>query len=200
MAYVAPVTRTTGALITAAIWNQDVVANVAYFKAGPAIDGLLDLSGAAAGQIQFPATPNPSANANTFDDYKKGSWTPTLKGLTTAGTQTYSIRVGTFTKKGREIAAHADIVLSAFDPATAGSMQLGGLPEAAAASPALFMATPAYFSGVLTSWIYISGYAVGGTTNMNLLGAKVASTTPIALAPTDIGGTFTLRLTVVYHV
>lgn len=34
MAYVAPSTRTTGALITAAIWNQDVVANPIALYAG----------------------------------------------------------------------------------------------------------------------------------------------------------------------
>lgn len=28
------------------------------------------------GQIKFPATQNPSANANTLDDYKEGVWTP----------------------------------------------------------------------------------------------------------------------------
>lgn len=34
MAYVAPSTRSAGALITAAIWNQDVVANVIAIFAG----------------------------------------------------------------------------------------------------------------------------------------------------------------------
>lgn len=28
------------------------------------------------GQLQFPATPNPSANANTMDDYRETTWTP----------------------------------------------------------------------------------------------------------------------------
>jgi hypothetical protein len=28
------------------------------------------------GQIQFPATQNPSSNANTLDDYEEGTWTP----------------------------------------------------------------------------------------------------------------------------
>lgn len=40
------------------------------------LDGLLDLSAATAGQIKFPATQNPSGNANTFDDFERGSWTP----------------------------------------------------------------------------------------------------------------------------
>lgn len=34
MAYVAPSTRTTGTLITAAIWNQDVVDNPIALRAG----------------------------------------------------------------------------------------------------------------------------------------------------------------------
>lgn len=38
--------------------------------------GLLDISGAAAGQIKFPATQNPSSDANTLDDYEEGTWTP----------------------------------------------------------------------------------------------------------------------------
>jgi hypothetical protein len=34
MAWVTPTTRTTGALITAAIWNQDVVENVIALRLG----------------------------------------------------------------------------------------------------------------------------------------------------------------------
>jgi len=36
---------------------------------------LLDISGASAGQIKFPATQNASSNANTLDDYEEGTWT-----------------------------------------------------------------------------------------------------------------------------
>ena len=35
------------------------------------IGGLIDLSGASAGQIKFPATQNPSADPNTLDDYSE---------------------------------------------------------------------------------------------------------------------------------
>lgn len=41
------------------------------------IGGLLDISGASAGQIKFPATQNASTDANTLDDYEEGTWTPT---------------------------------------------------------------------------------------------------------------------------
>ena len=61
--------------------------------------GLLDLSGAAAGQIKFPATQNASSNANTLDDYEEGTWTPNQgSGLTVVGTFS---SVGFYTKIGR---------------------------------------------------------------------------------------------------
>jgi hypothetical protein len=56
--------------------------------AGLIATALMDLSGAAAGNIKFPATQNPSANANTFDDYAETSYTGTLTGCTTSPTTT----------------------------------------------------------------------------------------------------------------
>ena len=45
MAWTAPTTRTTGELITAAIWNTDVVDNLDALKAPPSSDSILDLGG-----------------------------------------------------------------------------------------------------------------------------------------------------------
>lgn len=54
------------------------------------IAGPLDLSNAAAGQIVFPSTRNPSSNANTLDGYAESSFTVTLTGVngTVTGTAT----------------------------------------------------------------------------------------------------------------
>ena len=46
----------------------------------------LDISGAAQGQIKFPATKNASAGANTLDDYQESSYTGTATGMTTSPT------------------------------------------------------------------------------------------------------------------
>ena len=63
--------------------------------------GSVDLSGAAAGQIKFPATQNASTNANTLDDYKEGTWTPNQgAGLTVSGAFSSS---GEYTKIGRVV-------------------------------------------------------------------------------------------------
>jgi len=59
--------------------------------------GLVNISAAGAGQIQFPATQNASANANTLDDYEEGTFTPALTGY--SGT-TYGTRLGIYTKVG----------------------------------------------------------------------------------------------------
>jgi hypothetical protein len=60
------------------------------------LNGLVDISGASGGQIQFPATQNASAGANVLDDYEEGTWTPSV-----GGTATYTIQLGTYTKIGR---------------------------------------------------------------------------------------------------
>lgn len=90
--------------------------------------GLLDISGAAAGQIKFPATQNASADANTLDDFEKGNWTPTATPIT-SGTITLSSSSGKYTKKGREVSLAGQLVVaSASSPV--GILNLGGLPFA----------------------------------------------------------------------
>ena len=52
------------------------------------------------GQIAFPATAVPSADANTLDDYEEGTWTPGVGSLTVVGAFTSG---GTYTKIGRKV-------------------------------------------------------------------------------------------------
>lgn len=61
-------------------------------------DGLLVLP---FGQINFPATANPSSNANTLDDYEEGTWTITAA-FGTPGTSSwsYTTRTGFYVKIG----------------------------------------------------------------------------------------------------
>jgi len=84
---------------------------------------LLDISAAGAGQIKFPATQNPSADANTLDDYEEGTWTPT----DASGTGlSFSGVVATYTKIGRQVTVTARLQY----PATADGATaiIGGLP------------------------------------------------------------------------
>ena len=103
----------------------------------PLIETQNDGSGAdievGGGQIKFPATANPSADANTLDDYEEGTWTPTVKN--NSGTATgYSNAVGSYTKIGRKVT-----VIGAITPiggtlgnGSTGYVSFSGLPFASA--------------------------------------------------------------------
>lgn len=62
-----------------------------------------------------------------------GTWTPTLKGSTTAGTATYARQMGKYYKIGKLVYIVADIQVSALTGG-AGYYQVGGLPFAPAAA------------------------------------------------------------------
>jgi hypothetical protein len=85
-----------------------------------------------AGQIAFPATQNPSADANTLDDYEEGTFTPVVYGTTAAGAGTYTYQYGTYTKIGRLVTYH--IYLSWGAHTGSGNMNVSGLPFTAAES------------------------------------------------------------------
>ncbi len=76
--------------------------------------------------ITFPATQSASSDANTLDDYEEGTFTPTIRGTTTAGTGTYSTQNGTYIKIGRSVTVFGYIRWSAHTGT--GSMQIGNLP------------------------------------------------------------------------
>jgi hypothetical protein len=78
------------------------------------------------GQIAFPAVPIPSTNPNTLDDYKEGTWIPSIIGLTSAGSATYSSRIGTFLKIGRLVFCSLFVDWSGHTGT--GNMSITGLP------------------------------------------------------------------------
>lgn len=82
-----------------------VAATTLSSSAATTVGALLDISAAGAGQIKFPATQNPSANANTLDDYRESNYTPTVAAL--AGTLTTASAIGTYTKVGRKVSGVA---------------------------------------------------------------------------------------------
>ena len=76
--------------------------------------------------ITFPATQVASADANTLDDYEEGAFTPEIRGTTTAGTGTYTSRVGAYVKVGRITYVTADVTWSAHTGT--GNLRIAGLP------------------------------------------------------------------------
>lgn len=116
----------TAALVDTGTAEGDVV--VFGTSASLVAPALLDISGASAGQIKFPAVMNPSANANTLDDYEQGTFVPTVDGSMSAGTGTYSVQLGRYTKVGRLV--HVSILLTWSAHNGTGNMRISGLPFA----------------------------------------------------------------------
>lgn len=84
------------------------------------------------GQLAFPATQNPSADANTLDDYEEGVWTPALNFGGAAVGMTYaSTPAGRYTKIGRTVFATGSLTLTAKGSST-GAATIAGLPFTAA--------------------------------------------------------------------
>jgi hypothetical protein len=78
------------------------------------------------GQIVFPATQSASANANTLDDYEEGTFTPFIRGNTTAGTASYTRQIGIYTKIGNRVFFTISIEWSS--GTGTGALTIGGLP------------------------------------------------------------------------
>lgn len=79
------------------------------------------------GQIAFPSTQNPSADANTLDDYEEGTWTPadgSGAGLS------LTVTAATYTKIGRLV--HFQFFVTYPVTANGTQAQISGLPFATA--------------------------------------------------------------------
>ena len=82
--------------------------------------------------IAFPSTQTASSDANTLDDYEEGTWTPVIIGTGTAGTGTYSVQNGRYTKIGNRVYFGVYCVWSAHTGT--GDMTMGGLPFTSSSS------------------------------------------------------------------
>jgi hypothetical protein len=131
-------------------------------------DGLIDISGASAGQIKFPATQNASANANTLDDYEEGTWTPSLGGNTT-----YTARTGIYTKVGRLVSIQGQIIVNVIG--TGSQQQITGTPFAQVSL--LAAGSVGYFTGLAISVIFMSLYQTSSTIYLQGLTAAAANIT-----------------------
>ena len=103
------------------------------------LSALLDLSGASAGQIKFPASQNASSDANTLDDYEEGTWTPGYSSSTGSFTTlTYSaLRLGVYVKIGKMVTVSFTLATDEVVLGTAGgNLQMTGLPFTVASSNA----------------------------------------------------------------
>ena len=127
------------------------------------VSGPLNIAGASAGQIVFPATQNASANANTLDDYEEGTWTPVLSSaagtITTVGTV-----IGKYTKIGNAVTITTNCTITT-NGTGSGSLTITGLPFASAAT----YVTPVFGRENGVSGKSICGRITGGATQIDVI-------------------------------
>lgn len=119
------------------------------------------------GQIAFPATQNPSADANTLDDYEEGTWTPVV-----GGTATYTAQAGTYTKIGNRIhiLGHLNVnVIGTGSPNT-----VSGFPFSDADATGSPMGISLWLSLAITP-VYLVLIMITGSTTAQMYGATAAS-------------------------
>lgn len=114
------------------------------------------------------------------------TWTPTVAGSTTPGTQTYSIQWGEACYIGPLVLVQFSVIMTALDAATAGNVLISGLPMYSQTSAAVQ-------AGWLSSYANIT-FGGGGATQLGLdlsAGSSdlelIASGSGIASAPVVAG-------------
>jgi hypothetical protein len=150
-------------------------------SAGAVANGNLVFSTNGTG-IDFSASAGGGATSSILDDYEEGTWTPVAIGGTTAGTGTYVLQVGRYTKIGQVCFFQMTLGWSAHTGT--GDLILGGLPFTslnAAGGGGQSVATLGYNSGLA-----FTNQPVMFIPNNN---------TRISLTQTTTGGTVTLLLT-----
>lgn len=151
----------TGALKDSSV-IVDSTSNVSGI-ASLAVSSTLNLSASTAGQIVFPATQNPSTNANTLDDYEELPWTP-IDG--SGAGLTFAAASGIYVKIGRLVMATFGLTY----PVTADGTvaRIGGFPfafDSAAGGDGAFSASFGY-SDLNTTGVW--SYTTSGGTDIRI--------------------------------
>lgn len=128
------------------------------------VDGNLVIGTAGKG-IDFSATAG-TGTSELLSDYEEGTWTPTIIGSSTAGTGTYSLQLGRYTKIGRTVYVQLQLAWSAHTGT--GSMKVAGLPFTSNASVPSQMSIAAFNMSVTALNFPVARQEIS-TTEINLL-------------------------------
>jgi len=107
-----------------------------------------DLVVASGHGIDFSGTADGSGTTSSelLDDYEEGTWTPTVKGATTAGTYTYGGQTGIYTKIGDTVHASCYVHTITTGSAGSGALRVAGLPFNSQSTTSVFPQGPVRLS------------------------------------------------------
>lgn len=174
----------TGTLAGAtSTWSGTVTSTGTVFPLG-----LVDASGASAGQFKFPAAQNASSDVNTLDDFEEGTFTPTIIG-STSGAATYTAQAGFYTKIGKRVFFNLYIG-TATAGTLVGNIRVGGLPFASQNTSFNHAGmVVSYFTGLGSNVVYMSGYTPPNTQYVELYKMAAAAASVANVVTADIGST-----------
>lgn len=119
--------------------------------------------------ITFPATQSASTDANTLDDYEEGTWTPVVKGTSTAGTATYTTQNARYTKIGRMV--YVELFMTWNSGNGTGNLFIDGLPFTASNSATFPSLAIGYWDSIaITSGVVPMAYVNNSTTRIDFVG------------------------------
>ena len=144
------------------------------------VDRATGTLGVPAGRLAFPASPNPSADPNTLDDYAEGSWTPGVTfGGAAAGVTYGASNGGRYTRIGRLCIASFLLQLTSKGSST-GTVQLTGLPFAALTSPVLASMNAGWATGIAGVSGTLQGAVASGGTVVSLYASSGGSSSAVS--------------------
>jgi len=129
------ITSVANTQITGNIASSQITSNPTLYG-NVSVTGVIGVGGATTSTsgsgISFPATQSASSDANTLDDYEEGTFTPTVQGVSSAGTATYSTQLGAYTKIGNLV--YINVYLSYTGGTGTGQLRVANLPFTSAGS------------------------------------------------------------------
>jgi Protein of unknown function (DUF2793) len=136
---------------------------------------------------------------NVLSNYTVGTFTPILKGLTTAGTPTYVRQVGKYTRVGDRVDIFIDLAISAIG-GMVGDVIIDGLPFTALSSPISF---PAIVGAAFNYTLSAAGqdlkaHALGSNARLRLMKSSITGYSNMNV--TELGATFSCVIQLTYKV
>jgi hypothetical protein len=151
--------------------------------------------------IDFSATANSSGTMTSelLDDYEEGTWTPVVRGSSTAGTYELTTTQGHYTKIGRQVFIHCNVITaSAPTGGGVGDLEIAGLPFTSS-SAAVSRGGSVYHFGVAGSKDTTLSYILSSSTVVSF-GCFGQDGTQAAIPIANVDGTDFIGFQIMYFV
>lgn len=155
--------------------------------------------------ITFPATADPSTDANTLDDYEEGTFTPSFTFATPGDLSvTYTSQVGFYTKIGNMVSVIVFVNMAAGFTFTtaAGSARINGFPFTSVSSTNSQGNGAAIFAGVTKAGYTAISMTLTANSTQATLSASGSGVAVSGVSATDMpsGGSPQFRSSFIYYV